>query len=625
MLPAPDFRDIVEKEDAVNKDIRDALEKNYPVAVAQSAPLAKVFKGRSEIETARNIWNYLRRDIHYKKDEEGYQDIRLPRRFHYTKEGDCKSYSINALGIYSSIYPNNPVAFKYTAYDTRASEPSHVYAVVKDSRGNNIIIDGCYDKFNEEKKPTLALNLKFMQVRTLSDNVSGNMPESLKKLSRIYEALPVQDKPAFKKALIAQMELAALQAAKSGKITGITIDQCEQMHQNICNYEHTGISKKHKAPADKAAKKAKRKATGKKALHWVNVAALSIGRAATNLLIGLNLFGLATRMNDMRTHHKSNWDSFMKLWYSLGGSDKHLLKEVEKGAKKKPFFLSKKAKEKFEAKEAGRNSTGVSGAWSLEEVNEDWNSIGVAPALAALSAVPVLVPVMLKLANEFKKAGDTKNAAAMNEQIKNAQEDFGPGGVADVNANDPLLPDTPNKSDFPPGHKFGKVDDTALWNGPETFWDKVKHFFGISDDVTDDVEGASADAGIDVASDELTDLADAGLDKVNKSLQNAADVDPIWKELGSTAIDAGEMLAGSLANKVGADAKGYVNKKIGYHPGPVHPNLKPKPKAKGLPPVVYVGGALVIIGGITYLVTRKKTVVPPPVSGLAKKIFSFTK
>jgi hypothetical protein len=83
------------KSNATNKDLRNAIEKAYPFACKQieSKVLARKLRGRTDQETARNIFNWVVTNIKYNKDGAN-QIVRLPSGILRTKEGDCKSMSL---------------------------------------------------------------------------------------------------------------------------------------------------------------------------------------------------------------------------------------------------------------------------------------------------------------------------------------------------------------------------------------------------------------------------------------------------------------------------------------------------------------------------------------------------
>jgi len=179
-----------------NKQLQQAIESAVPVANMQTRAIAKQFRGGTEMETCRNIFNFLRYKCKYLKD--GYnQNIKLPSAFMRTKSGDCKSYSLFTSAVLNNLgIPNH---FVYASYDG-SKTPSHIYV----ETNNGCIVDAVWGRFNSEKKPTykfkkptdmninyisgigarpigltLAERLKGSKVATATKKVMGAVPRQI--------------------------------------------------------------------------------------------------------------------------------------------------------------------------------------------------------------------------------------------------------------------------------------------------------------------------------------------------------------------------------------------------------------------------------------------------------------
>ena len=132
--------------DGDNKQLRDAIFKATPLAVTQTKSIANKFKGKTDLDTCKNIFNYLLTSVSYKEDGM-HQKIKVPSALMREKQADCKSYALFTAGILQNL----GIGWKYclTSYSNDPT-PQHIY-VVTDS---GIIIDAVWKIFNEEKKPT---------------------------------------------------------------------------------------------------------------------------------------------------------------------------------------------------------------------------------------------------------------------------------------------------------------------------------------------------------------------------------------------------------------------------------------------------------------------------------------
>jgi hypothetical protein len=159
-MSQPSFQgiDVTYKSQADNKDIRDLLVKLVPKAKSQMVEFSKGFKGRTNKETCKKIFDYIKSNFTYVADG-GEQIIKLPSALLKKRVGDCKSYSLFTASILENL--KIPYKFVYTSYNNNPI-PAHVYVVTEDG----CIIDAVYGIFNAEKKPTYRytqdMNVRYM-------------------------------------------------------------------------------------------------------------------------------------------------------------------------------------------------------------------------------------------------------------------------------------------------------------------------------------------------------------------------------------------------------------------------------------------------------------------------------
>ena len=139
------------KANANNGDLQRAIEAAIPTAVAQMKQRSNEFKGKTEAETCKKIFDYLKNQINYKADG-SEQQVRVPSGLIRTRQGDCKSYSVFTSAILTNL--GIPHKLVYASYDPNDSTPTHIYVVTN----KGCIIDAVYGKFNAEKK---ASNKKY--------------------------------------------------------------------------------------------------------------------------------------------------------------------------------------------------------------------------------------------------------------------------------------------------------------------------------------------------------------------------------------------------------------------------------------------------------------------------------
>ena len=141
----------VVKRNASNSDLQRAIEAAIPTAVKQMKERSNQFKGASEIETCKKIFDYLKNQVNYKADG-AEQQVRLPSGLIRTLQGDCKSYSVFTSAVLTNL--GIPHKLVYASYDPGDSTPTHIYVTTN----KGCIIDAVYGKFNAEKQ---ASNKKY--------------------------------------------------------------------------------------------------------------------------------------------------------------------------------------------------------------------------------------------------------------------------------------------------------------------------------------------------------------------------------------------------------------------------------------------------------------------------------
>ncbi len=154
--------------DGDNYQLRQVIFANTPKAISQTKQIAKRFKGKSEYDTAKKIFDFLKNDITYRADTT-HQKVKLPSALLREKVGDCKSYALFTGAILSNLN----IGWKYVLVSYRNDPtPTHIY-VVTDS---GIIIDAVWGTFNSEKKPTHKFYHKptDMRISTITGVKSNN-------------------------------------------------------------------------------------------------------------------------------------------------------------------------------------------------------------------------------------------------------------------------------------------------------------------------------------------------------------------------------------------------------------------------------------------------------------------
>jgi hypothetical protein len=289
MKPKFEGIDSVYKSKADNKDIRDLLERLVPKAKAQMVEFSQQFKGRTEQETCKKIFDYLKNNFTYVADGEE-QIIKLPSALLAKKVGDCKSYSLFTSAILENL--GIPYHFVYASYTTNPI-PGHVYVTTD----KGCIIDAVYGIFNQEKKPNYKykknMNVRYM-AGTCTDCNTGIGETWVQRQQRLA-AEKLKQARGFVKETVDDAGDAARRAAENAKRL-----------------------------ADEAARKA-REAAEKLKQGGLTVT-LAPARNLILLIIKNNLDGFASKLQ------ATNPEPFANRWKDFGGDRTILTKTIKEGA-----------------------------------------------------------------------------------------------------------------------------------------------------------------------------------------------------------------------------------------------------------------------------------------------------
>ncbi|MEO7982816.1 MAG: hypothetical protein ABI688_01920 [Bacteroidota bacterium] len=144
-------------------DTVDFIPKVVQQTVEQTKPIAQRLKGRTLFETCSNIWHFVYKNINYKKDEEGFEQIRSPARaWHDRKQGvDCDCYSVFISSILTNL--GIPHILRITKYHRNYFQ--HIYPIVPNGN-KHITMDCVTDQFNYEvpfrEKKDYPMDLQYL-------------------------------------------------------------------------------------------------------------------------------------------------------------------------------------------------------------------------------------------------------------------------------------------------------------------------------------------------------------------------------------------------------------------------------------------------------------------------------
>jgi len=162
LAPFMNFKKVISTDQTVT-DIIDGILNTHYEYQDEYDKISNYFVGESELETARNIFNFLKSNVPYYIESNKNQTLRSPSAI-VAMPGDCKSYALFANGVLDSLNRKGifqvPLAFRFAGYKDNTREPQHVFAVMFPGTKKEIWIDPVLPRFNEKRQPSFYKDKK---------------------------------------------------------------------------------------------------------------------------------------------------------------------------------------------------------------------------------------------------------------------------------------------------------------------------------------------------------------------------------------------------------------------------------------------------------------------------------
>jgi hypothetical protein len=275
ILPPPNYRAKLISGWQNTNDIVKAIQNQHKDNLNAANQIKHLFCDNDERTTARNIFNFLKREIEYRIEPAEKQTTKSLQRFVSDGFGDCKHFAIFANTILQQCGFNG--IYRFAGYRDR-SNVQHVYTYLPKT---NTILDAVLPSFDTEKPYTIKkdYNMSLYKLSGFDDEVGKISFDKIK--SNIKSA-----------------------AAKTSNVV-----------------------KKAAAEIPNASKKL---AQGAKTVS------LAVPRGAFTGLVSLNVSGLANKLKTL-IEKKGTIDG-LKWWFDLGGDRTALEKAINTGSTKKRIF-----------------------------------------------------------------------------------------------------------------------------------------------------------------------------------------------------------------------------------------------------------------------------------------------
>lgn len=136
-------------------DIISAMLSAHKMYASEYDKISKDFYSGDGIQTAKNLFNFLKKNVKYSIESDKNQRIMSPAAILSLGKNDCKNYALWIMGNLDSLKRkgliNNKIYYRFASYKLLDEIPHHVFAVIQDQQGNEYFIDPVLSKFNERK------------------------------------------------------------------------------------------------------------------------------------------------------------------------------------------------------------------------------------------------------------------------------------------------------------------------------------------------------------------------------------------------------------------------------------------------------------------------------------------
>lgn len=165
--------------------------------------IAQSFAGRDVKSTARNIYDFLKKNVNYVIEPDDKQMLKSPSAILYTGKttgSDCKNYALFTAGILDALNRAGfPIkwAFRFASYRMFDKMPHHTFVVINPDTNKEIWIDPVLNGFNLKKQYYYKLDKKPKNMALISLAGIGRKTKAEKKAKK--EVKSAKRKEAVKK------------------------------------------------------------------------------------------------------------------------------------------------------------------------------------------------------------------------------------------------------------------------------------------------------------------------------------------------------------------------------------------------------------------------------------------
>jgi len=193
LAPFNNFKKVL-IEDQNTGDIIQGILDNHNNYEKEYDKISEMFIDDNEVETAKNVFEFLKQNVPYYVEPIEKQTLRSPSAIISIKEGaDCKSYASFINGIMSSLNRKGifkvPLAYRFASYRYDTREPQHVFSVLYPSTKNEVWVDPVLNKFDQRKEPVFIKDKKIKMALIAMSGTANQSTATLQDMQNYRDKL----------------------------------------------------------------------------------------------------------------------------------------------------------------------------------------------------------------------------------------------------------------------------------------------------------------------------------------------------------------------------------------------------------------------------------------------------
>jgi hypothetical protein len=199
LAPFTNFKKVL-IEDQNTGDIIQGILDNHNNYEKEYDKISEMFIGDNEVETAKNIFKFLKDNVPYYVEPIEKQTLRSPSAILSMKDSngqilgaDCKSYASFINGTMSSLNRKGifkvPLSYRFASYRYDTREPQHVFSVLYPNTKNEVWVDPVLNKFDQRKEPVYIKDKKIKMALIAMSGTTNNSTATLQEMQDYRDKL----------------------------------------------------------------------------------------------------------------------------------------------------------------------------------------------------------------------------------------------------------------------------------------------------------------------------------------------------------------------------------------------------------------------------------------------------